>query len=176
MGLDSRTVGDIDPVPFVFFDIETTGLHPNRGARITEVALLDHSGIRLSAEFGDADGRQLPNRLPGLLDQLRSSVVVGHNVRFDLEFVAYEADRLGYEGPDLYFIDTLGLARRLLTRQFDHRLETALHAFHIKLPDPLHTALGDARAVRTLFWRLIGIGDFDTLVDAGLRPLNWTAF
>jgi len=171
-----RASGGIRPASFVFLDIETTGLHPDRGARITEVAVLDDSGVRFATEVDAGDDALLSTKMPYLLNQLRAGVVVGHNVQFDLRFIAYEADRLGHDGPDLYFIDTLGLARNVLPRQSDHRLEATLDAFHITPQGDLHTAITDARAVRTLFWRLLAHGDFPTLADAGLKPLKWTAF
>jgi len=171
-----RTTGDIKSVPILFLDIETTGLHPDRGAWITEIALLGDRGVRLATKLQPGDDRILSTKLPYLIDQLGSGVVVGHNVQFDLRFIAYEADRLGETGPDLQFIDTLGLARKLLTRARDHCLKTALRAFDITPRGELHSAITDARAVRSLFWRMIDHGGFGTLADAGLKPLNWRAF
>ena len=39
----------------VFFDLETTGLRPDRGARIREIAVLGHDGIRFDWTWTEAE-------------------------------------------------------------------------------------------------------------------------
>lgn len=163
----------------LFFDIETTGLRPDRGGRITEMAVVARDAVRFQwrCAAGHEHGEPaLEQALPPLFDQLRTGVVVGHNLQFDLGFIAYEAERHGLEGPQLRYIDTLGLARRLADEVADYRLETLLGAFGLPVSDDLHTALADARATQSLFWRLVDEGGCETLADAGLRRLNWSTF
>ncbi len=169
--------------PLVFFDIETTGLRPDRGARITEIAVVGHKGTCFdwSREQAPAGERSLSPVLPHLFGRLRAGVVVGHNLHFDFRFVAYEADRLGYDGLDLRFIDTLGLARAHLEAAHleaveDYRLETLLRTFDVVPDGDLHTALVDARAARALFWKLVDVGHIETLGEAGMKRLNWSTF
>lgn len=165
--------------PLLFFDIETTGLRPDRGARLTEWALVDHTGLRLhrviNPDATDYD-RVLAASLDDLFKQLQTGVIVGHHLAFDFGFIAREADRLGRPGPHLLFIDTCDLARRLPLRTSDAQLATLLDYFGIDPDGPLHTAVGDARATRALFWALVEHGGLDTLADAGLQRLDWTAF
>jgi DNA polymerase III epsilon subunit-like protein len=159
----------------LFFDIETSGLRPDRGARITELAVVDHAAVRYDWKQ-NRDGSPLTEELPILTQHLSRGVVIGHNLQFDFRFIAYEADRLGIPGPRLLYIDTLGLAPQLLDRTADFRLETLLAYFSLSPEVELHTARGDAWATRALFWALVEEGDLDTLADAGLKRLDWTAF
>lgn len=170
-----RSDWPIETTALRFFDIETTGLRPDRGARITEIALVDRGGAQLDWRR-ERDATDLSTVLPGLFDHLQAGVVVGHNVRFDFRFVAYEADRLGLRGPAVRFIDTLDLARTLDLRTPDVRLGTLLSHFALVPEDTLHTALVDARATRALFWTLVEHGNLETLADAGLKRLDWTTF
>ncbi len=165
--------------PLIFFDIETTGLRPDRGARVSEAAVLDGQGVRLAWQCGaeDAGGNPFARVLPDLLDRLAAGIVVGHNLRFDLRFVAYEAERLGRRGPDVQAVDTLALARRLLPAAADHRLETlARHLGIAPEGGGFHTALGDAQATRSLFWKLVALGEIQTLAEAGVQRLGWSTF
>ena len=165
--------------PLLFFDVESTGRRPDRGARLTEWAVVDHCGLCVHETLApkkEGYDAALADRLGRLFGIFRDGIVVGHHLAFDLGFVAREADRLGIAGPHLWYIDTLGLARRLLDQPADFQLGTLLSYFDVSLDVELHTAPGDARATRALFWKLVAHGRFDTLADAGLKRLNWTAF
>ena len=98
-----------------------------------EVAVVDHSGVRFGWDR-ERGTDPLPAQLPVLFDHLCTGVVVGHNLQFDFRFITYESDRLGYEGPAVRFIDTLGLARALLDSRDDYRLEALLRSFDV-VPD-----------------------------------------
>jgi DNA polymerase III epsilon subunit-like protein len=160
---------------FAFFDLETTGLRPDRGARITEAAVVGRGEALLDWQRDAEDASSLAALLPRLLGRLEGRVVVGHHLSFDFRFIAYEARRHGLSLPRLQFIDTLGLARAALDAAHDGQLEALLRRFDLVPEGPLHTALVDARAARALFWRLVDEGDLQTLADAGAKPLAWTA-
>jgi len=175
MDRSPSAVYPISVAPLLFFDIETTGLRPDRGAKITDVAVVDHADVR----FDWTRGREISpfaDALIALLGHLRAGVAIGHNLQFDFRFVAYEADRLGVPGPRLQYIDTLGLARQLLDEVADFQLSTLLAHFDQASESELHTALGDAWATRALFWALVEHGDLRTLAEAGVKHLDWTAF
>lgn len=164
-------------------DVETTGLYPTRGARLTEIAVVD--GRQSTHGLGGAedvhfewrrDDGPLDAVWPTLIDTLRETVIVGHHLAFDLRFLAATADRLGCAGPTLRYVDTLPLARRLIDDVPNHRLETLLDRLGCVPGGPLHTAPVDARATRSLFWRLVDAGSLQTLADAGLTPLHWSTF
>jgi len=161
----------------VFFDLETTGLRPDRGGRIREMAVADQNGIRFDWRSDTAPPRDdaVAAQLPVLVEHLEAGVVVGHNLQFDFRFVTYEAERLGLWGLDVRFVDTLGLARSLLDAPDTHQLGTLLGHFDAAPDEELHTAVGDALATRTLFWHLVEHGGLQTLADIGVRRLQWNA-
>lgn len=162
----------------VFFDIETTGLRPDRGAKITEMALVDHEGPQFQWKRPtlNEDHQTLSTQLSLLFKHFENRIVIGHNLQFDLRFIAYEADRFGLEGPSLQFIDTLELARRTLSNATDFRLEALVRRLDLQVEDPFHTAVTDAQATHALFWRLVETGNVQTVAAAGLKHLNWTNF
>ncbi len=168
----------IEMASFSFLDIETTGLHPNKGARITEVAILKRGmpryyWVRDNIENYD---ESFSNQFPILLNYLAQGVVVGHNVGFDLEFIAYELDRLGGTGLHLQYIDTLSMSKKLLPGMSDYRLATLAQIFDITVHGELHTAQVDAEVARALFWQLGEYGNLDTLADTGMKQLSWNPF
>lgn len=168
----------IERAAFIFFDIETTGLRPDRGARITEIALLNRNSRKLlwkQAENAISD-EYLAAQLPLVLKHLESGVVVGHNLQFDLRFIAYETERLGFRGPRLLFVDTLGLAQKLCSNISDFKLSSLIERFNISIGGELHTAAVDAHATRALFWKLIKLGDIETLAHAGMQRVCWSTF
>lgn len=174
-GALSWSNGPLSLAPFAFFDLETTGLRPDRGARVTEIAVVGDDRPLLRWRRDAVEEAPFEDQLPLLLECLAGSVVVGHNLRFDFKFVAYEARRHGLEGLCLRYVDTLALARELLNRTSDVRLGTLLSYFDLSPEGELHTALVDARATRTLFWRLVDEGNLRTLADAGVKPLTWNS-
>lgn len=161
-----------------FFDIETTGLRPDKGALITEIALLDRNKAVCDWSISEDEDylSELQVRLPSLIEHLNGGVVIGHNVSFDLNFIAYFADKLGISGPSLRIIDTLGLARKLLPERNSYRLGDLLDYFDISVKGELHSARTDAEATRALFWILVSLGDFSTLDGIGMKKIEWSTF
>lgn len=160
----------IELTNFIFIDIETNGLRPDRGAKINEIALLNRNQVILTwKENGDT----VQSILPILIDYLKKGVVVGHNLSFDFWFIFYEANRVGIEGPVLQFIDTLALAKRIVPYNSSFRLNILLKMFDIKVEGNLHSAIIDAEATRALFWALIGRGNIATVGEAGIKNLYW---
>lgn len=168
----------VERASFAFFDIETTGLRPDRGARITEIAILNRSGEQFhwKQHENEISDENLADQLPSVLDHLTTGVVVGHNVGFDLRFIAYETERLGFRGPKVLFIDTLGLAKKICNNTKDFRLSSLLELFSISAEGQLHTAVVDARATQALFWKLVNVGNINTLAQAGMQRIDWRSF
>lgn len=161
--------------PLVFFDLETSGLRPDRGGRICEMAVVDHDGIRLRwvSETDRPSDDAVARQLLSLLDTLRATIVVGHNLQFDFRFLTYEAERLGHTGLDVQFVDTLGLARRQWPDREGYQLDALVTALDLAPDHELHTAVGDALATRALFWHLVEAHDLQTLSDVGAKRLSW---
>jgi len=184
----------VDVATKVYFDLETSGLRPDRGARITEIAVVGPQETRLHWQWakrneerpvgGDGYDRTLTPQLARLLGALQEGVVVGHNLAFDFDFLAYEIARLRSTGSAsvsrtlrgarvrLRFVDTLALARRIIDGS-GYELGALLDHVGATPDEPLHTALGDAFATRALFERLTDHPEISTLADAGLQKLSW---
>ncbi|MFT7601265.1 MAG: DNA polymerase-3 subunit epsilon [Acidimicrobiales bacterium] len=108
--------------------------------------------------------------LPSLLEFIGGSVIVGHNVRFDMAFLQAATRRWG--GPLLgnQQLDTLALARRLLVDEVPN-FKLGELAKRLRLPhQPSHRALDDAWATTDLLHYLIerasawGVTGLDDLV------------
>jgi DNA polymerase-3 subunit epsilon len=117
--------------------------------------------------------------LPSFVEFLGGSVLVGHNVRFDVSFLnaALSRDRRPRLGNTI--IDTCALARRLLREEVpDCRLGTL--ASQLRLPhQPSHRALDDALATvdllhmlleRAAAFGVLGLDDLVALPTMGGHP------
>nr|MBA3414538.1 GIY-YIG nuclease family protein [Chloroflexia bacterium] len=120
---------------FVAIDVETTGLQPAR-QRVVEVAAVRFAGGREVERFESLvnPGRRLPKYIAGLTgitdEDLReappfgdvaerlmgvigTTLLVGHNVGFDISFLDAELGRLNRPRLINERLDTMGLAARL---------------------------------------------------------------
>lgn len=160
----------------IFLDIETSGLYPMKGADITEIAVLSRNKTLFYWKRQNNSPDELTSIImKELLLILKKGVVVGHNCRFDLGFISYEAEKKGLVGPEIQYIDTLALARKY-SRLSSNKLESLLKYYDIEVTGTLHTAITDAQAVRALFWKLVEAGNLETAGQAGVKQLNWSTF
>jgi DNA polymerase III epsilon subunit family exonuclease len=122
------------PDNLVFLDIETTGLDPEKGAKIVEIAMLKVcGGIEDRYESLVNPGQPIPSecsKIHSICDDMVKnsppfdeiavdifsfighSVIVCHNALFDLLFVHRELYRAGVPVKNVRYIDTLKLARQ----------------------------------------------------------------
>ena len=172
--LGQRSLLDVE---FVVIDVETTGLAPGRH-RVIEVAAVIVRGHEIGAQFRSLinPGRRIPQFitsftgisegmtrrapaaevvLPKLDAFIAGRPIVGHNVGFDLGFLAYEAERcqLKTNFPDTG-IDTIALARRYLTGMRRARLDRLAAALHLPV-GTRHRALPDAMLTAQIFALLL---------------------
>jgi len=164
-------------VTFVVVDVETTGSDPEHG-RLTEIgAVKVRGGERLGvfqtlvnpgepippfitmltgiADAMVADAPAAEEVLGHFVDFAAGSVLVGHNVGFDIRFLNAELRRAGLEPLANPAVDTLGLARRLLAGEVTRfRLGELAHALRLP-PRPAHRALADAETTCDLFHVLL---------------------
>ncbi|WP_160005789.1 3'-5' exonuclease [Nocardioides sp. AX2bis] len=157
--------------PYAVIDFETTGLSPDRGDRVIEIAVsrVDASG-RVGDEFAtlvNPEGRDtgpvfihgISNRdvakaptfaeiVPELLARLDGAVVVAHNAPFEERFLTAELARAGHLGLRMPALCTLWLGRKTFQTP-NHKLGTIAREAGLPLVDK-HAALGDVRAVSQL--------------------------
>ena len=177
-------------VTFCVVDLETTGSGP--GATITEVGAVRVCGGEVVGEFQTlvnpevhipalismltgitdamvAGAPGLGEVLPAFLEFARGCVLVAHTARFDVGFLQRASATHGYAWPGPEVVDTVGLARGVLTRDEvpNVKLATLARFFHVEVA-PNHRALTDARAtVHVLHGLLERVGNLgvDTVED-----------
>jgi DNA polymerase-3 subunit epsilon len=182
----------------VFLDVETTGLYPNRGDRIIEIALararngaigdtyatLVHPDRRISPDASrvngiyDEDVAEAP-RFAAIADEvndfLRDGIIICHNAPFDLGFVSSEMERTGKKISAPRVLDTLLIARA--NYRFDSNgLQNLARVMRIPTPQA-HRALSDVLTTQGIFnWFVadLKIKTLEELVQAqgGRKKLN----
>jgi DNA polymerase-3 subunit epsilon len=164
-------------VPFCVLDLETTG-GSAADCEITEIGAVKYLGGQLTGTFHTlvnpgtpippfitvltgiteimvVEAPKIAEALPAFLEFIGESVIVGHNVRFDLSFLNAAAERLGYGRLPHRSTDTHRLARRLVPREV-RNLKLSTLAAHFRSPiTPTHRALDDAKATAHVFWELL---------------------
>lgn len=117
------------------------------------------------------DAPNIATALPSFLEFIGNSVIVGHNVRFDLSFLNAAAVRLGYGSLDNNWVDTAALARRMVRPEVRNlRLQTLASYFRSPVT-PNHRALEDARATAHVLHGLLervgslGVTNLDDLLQ-----------
>lgn len=190
----------LDEIPFVFLDTETTGLSPHYGDRVVEIGLARFRGdvmenlydslvnperpIPLGAVrvhgITDADVRDAP-RFAEIAAQvyaeLDDAVIVAHNARFDLEFLAHEFWRARYACPNNLVLDTLTFLRRYFHLP-SNSLPRAAQALGIQTARA-HRALADVLTTREIFQIILselkrqGARTLDDLLRWQGGPVPW---
>jgi DNA polymerase-3 subunit epsilon len=185
----------LSDVTFVVVDLETTGSVTSTDA-ITEIGAVKVRGGEVLGEFQtlvDPGGPvpafisvltgittamvvgapRIEEVLPSFLEFSRGAVLVAHNAPFDIGFLKAAASRTEHAWPGNQVLDTVRLARRVVTRDEapNHKLGTLAALFHATVT-PNHRALSDARAtvdvLHALLARLapLGITHLEDLASA----------
>lgn len=193
--------------PLAFVDVETTGASADLGHKVIELGIARVEGGRIVRQYQQlidpqrrvsyaitaltgisqkmVDGQPtFADQLPAALELMRGAAVVGHNVRFDLSFLAKEFRRSGTELTgelgEVPVFDTVRIARKRFGRG-GNGLQRLAPRLGVE-PTAAHRALADAVTTAGVFDRLLApVGGWDlTLVDAmrhqggpmGLLPAN----
>lgn len=156
-------------VPYVVFDTETTGLLPERGDEIVQIAavrvvagkirpedrfdLLVNPGRRIPAAstqihgIRDADvagACDVPRALRRFHAFARDAVLVAHNAPFDMTFLRRREGELGLRF-DMPVMDTVLLSAILFGQGEVHTLDAVCERLGVVISENLrHTAIGDA--------------------------------
>ena len=125
----------LSEIKFACLDTETTGLSPDEGGKICEVAVSVSQGGRVLEEFSTLVNPGMPMHpevvaihgitnemvasapsfadiLPKLLALLDDCVIVAHHAEFDVGFLKNEFAQCGMRFPPYPVLDTLKLARK----------------------------------------------------------------
>ncbi|MDF3853765.1 exonuclease domain-containing protein [Paracoccus sp. P2] len=176
----SRSLDDqlLERLSYTVFDTETTGLNPAQGDEIIQIgALRILNGKMLRGERFDQlvdPGREIPPEsipyhgirpemvqgqpriaavLPAFHAYAADTVLVGHNVAFDMRFLQMKeaATGLRFDQPVL---DTLLLASIAQPHEPSHSLEAIAARLGVEITQR-HNALSDALVTAEVFLRLL---------------------
>ena len=170
---------------YIAFDLETTGLNPQKDC-ITEIAAcrfingkiqdryttLINPGITVPNNIVEitgitddmlSDAPSIEDALPKLIKFLGHSPLVGHNLDFDYAFIKESCTKNGISFPDVYMYDTLSLARTFIYFHNSFSLTSLCDYYNISI-DQAHRAGADALSTGRLFIYL--------LQEAISRPLR----
>ena len=162
---------------YVVFDIETTGFSPVSN-RIIEIGAVKVEHGEITDRFStfvnpevpipfeiekltsindsmviDADTIEVV--LPKFLEFVGDAILVAHNANFDVSFIKENAKRL--EIPvDFTYVDTVGIARTLLTGQAKYTLDAVAKTLGISLENH-HRAVDDAECTAEIFVKFISM-------------------
>ena len=170
----------LEDLTFVVFDTETTGLLPERGDEICQIAAVRIvNGRRVEGEVFDTlvnPARPIPlasTKVHGITDAMvkdapriaqagaqfhafaQGAVLVAHNAPFDLAFLRRKAAEIGAQF-DHPVIDTVLLSAVVFGQSEVHSLDALTHRLGITIPqEARHTALGDTVATAEAFLKML---------------------
>ena len=166
----------------VVFDVETTGFSPKDGDRIIEIAAIKTKNGKTidTFDFLINPERPIPPQasqvnnitddmvsdapkadavLPQMIDFIGGAVVVGHNVKFDLEFLCFQLAAIGRKlDSRTPTLDTLKMARALIPQLSSYRLENVAQYFGAKIEET-HRALVDVELTVTALNRMLHMSE-----------------
>jgi DNA polymerase III epsilon subunit len=168
---------NIDEVEFTLFDTETTGLEPETGDRIVEIAAVRFKGKQRLATFEVlvnpkrpiSEAAQRVNKItpemlkgapvieavmPKFLKFIQDSCLCSYNATFDLEFLNYELKLMGQNLPqEIMAVDILKMARRLAPGLERYALWFVAEKLGIQT-EQKHRALADVELTLEVFYKL----------------------
>lgn len=161
---------------YVAVDIETTGLSPKTSEIINIGAIRYRNNIAVD-EFDVLikPERPIPSFITGLtgisnamvakaprigsilplfIDFIGRDIILGHNVKFDINFLNYAMEAHGYDSFITRYIDTMWIARSF---RKNNRLETLVRDYVNPYYIEMHQGLDDAKNTAKLFLKLRNI-------------------
>ena len=155
---------------YIVFDIETSGLNPSKD-KIIEIGAIKYIDNKKVDEFSylidpqiklepiittvtgltdeDLKGKKtIDEVLPLFLDFIKDYPIIGHNVRFDYDFIEANIKKLNLNHLKNKIIDTLVLSRITIYDSENHKLETLKK--YLKLDFNSHRAVDDCLTCNAL--------------------------
>ena len=163
--------------PIVMLDFETTGLSPDAGDRITEVAALRiadgriveryvslvNCGVRVPSFITQLTGitqamvdgaPPASDVVPALIDFIGADVLAAHNASFDEKFLKAEGALLGHACRHGGLVCSLKLSRRVFPGLPSYKLGELSRALGIRFNSRAHRAEADAEVAAQLLMHI----------------------
>jgi len=164
----------LNKLSLVFFDVETTGLHPYKGDTICELGAVKFTAQGQQETYSqllnpkqpipefvsnihnifDQDVKDAPffeEAADKFLEFISNSIVCGYNVEFDLGFLNTELDKIHYPVLRLPSLDVLRMARKTYPDLPRYNLGEVARTLEFKT-DVLHRAYEDALLTSKIFF------------------------
>lgn len=171
---------------YAFIDIETTGLYPEQGDKIVEIAILitdasyneisrhetlinpnrhmSATNIHLITNDMVKDAPTIEDINDEIISVLNGRILVAHNAEFEQKFLNNELN--GKQFAESNFLDTLEYSYNIRNIE-NHKLGTI--AKHYKIPYVnAHTAMGDVLILANVLARMIPARPF--IISNSLKP------
>ena len=180
----------------VVFDVETTGLDRERDEVVEiaarrlergEIADEFHAYLRNSKPVGSSEdvhgfsdaflssnGEDAAEVFGRFLAWCMDSVLVGHNVSFDIDMIRSNSIRLGVDPPALEWFDTLNMAHRFI-QQKQYRLIDLAKSLNLEHA-PTHQATDDVLCTVDLLLELIPMHQKDSAQRRALVSKHGKSF
>lgn len=175
----------LNELQFVSVDVETTGLYPDKGDKIVEIAAVRFDQKRKSKEpmaiFSSIINplRHIPDNtselhgitdeiaqnappfsaiIPTFLHFINDDVLIGYNADFDMYFINKELQQNDRETLSNPIIDSLKVSKRFLLLP-NYKLRDVAAHLNVEFPPGMlqHSALGDAMANGKVFCNLLNM-------------------
>lgn len=168
----------LDEIEFTIFDTETTGLEPQSGDRIVEIAAVRFKAAERLGEFQTLVNPHRPvsqaafevNKIsaemlkgapdiseviPKFIEFFKGSCLCSYNAGFDLEFLNNEIRLSGVSAAldDVIVVDVLRMARRLMPGLERYSLKFVSEKLRIG-QEQLHRAFSDVELTLSVFNKL----------------------
>lgn len=159
-----------NPENLVFLDIETTGLDPEKGTKIIEIAMLKtKNGLDQKYESFVNPGCSIPEDCSkvnfiyddmvkespsfkdiakDIISFIEDEIVVCHNASFDLLFVSKELSQEGIISKKFFYLDTLQLARQYFNFE-SNKLASIANAIGVEVALS-HRAMADVFTMKAV--------------------------
>ena len=168
---------NIEEIEFTIFDTETTGLEPESGDRIVEIAGIRFKGKERIATFQTLvnphrlisaaafevnkitqdilhGAPEIEEVMPKFLDFIHDSCLCSYNATFDLEFLRNELKLIGKNLPDdTVVVDILKMTKRILPELQRYALWFVADKLGIKT-EQKHRAFSDVELTLNVFNKL----------------------
>lgn len=167
---------NIDEIEFTIFDTETTGLEPESGDKIVEIAAIRFKAKEKLAVFQTlvnpgrpiSEAAQMVNNItpemlkdvpminmvmPNFLNFIADTCLCSYNASFDLAFLNNELKLIGNNPLDIAVVDILKMAKRILPGLERYALWFVAEKLGIRT-EQKHRALADVELTLEVFNRL----------------------